>query len=217
MSKKSKARQEALAQRAAATLPPPLKLDIGCGTKKQPGFLGVDQYAMPGVDKVFDVRKTPWPWKDGSVDEVYCSHFLEHLTGMERIAFMNELWRVLIPGGKAMIVVPHWASHRSYGDPTHQWPPVSEMAFYYWKKEWRLKEAPHTDASVMPGGFTCDFHAMWGYGLRADLNAKNQEAQQFATANYKDAINDTFITARKLPVAEGYVINEQTGELVRSM
>ena len=100
------------------------KLDIGCGKNKKEGFLGVDQYAMEGVDVVMDVRGV-WPWEDNSIDEVHSSHFVEHLTATERVHFYNELHRVLKNGAKAMIITPHWASNRAYGDPTHQWPPVS--------------------------------------------------------------------------------------------
>ena len=58
----------------------PFKLDLGCGKNKQAGFVGVDERAFEGVDVAHDLRR-PWPWSDSSVDEVHCSHFLEHLTG----------------------------------------------------------------------------------------------------------------------------------------
>ena len=73
--------------------PPPVakkevKLDLGCGKHKKEGFIGVDQAKVEGVDVVHDLKKTPWPWKANSVDEIHCSHFLEHLDGIERIPFM---------------------------------------------------------------------------------------------------------------------------------
>src|SRR5262245_40653975 len=130
--------------------PAPVKIDFGCGPRKREGFLGVDILAFPGVDTVLDVRKTPWPWHDEGVAEAHASHFLEHLTGPERVGFLNELYRVLIWGGTALIIVPHWTNACAYGDPTHQWPPMSEWAPLYWNKIWRDSNAPHT-------GFTCDF------------------------------------------------------------
>lgn len=171
-----------------------LKLDIGCGPNKREGFLGVDQFAMKGVDKVFDVRKTPWPWKDSSVEEVHCSHFLEHLTANERCAFMNELARVLIPGGKATIIVPHWCSNRAYGDPTHMWPPVSEMFFFYLEREWRMNNAPHADVKFNKNGYSCDFKATWVYGMHPLLTPKNQDYQQHALTFFKEAAQDTHAT-----------------------
>lgn len=168
-----------------------LKLDIGCGKNKREGFKGVDQYAMTGVDFVMDVRETPWKWRDNSVEEIHCSHFIEHLTGAERVGFMNELYRVLRNGGKATIIVPHWASNRAYGDPTHQWPPVSEMWFYYLLSDWRKREAPHTDIEFNKDGYSCNFQATWGYNMSPALAARNQDYQQFALANYKEAALDT--------------------------
>ena len=53
----------------------PLKLDLGCGQNKQEGFTGVDLYA-PWADVKLDLFKFPWPWKDGAVDEIHCSHAL---------------------------------------------------------------------------------------------------------------------------------------------
>lgn len=172
-----------------------LKLDIGCGPNPQVGFEGVDQYAFGDkVKYVMDVRKTPWPFADNSVSDVHAAHFLEHLNAKERCAFLNELYRVLIPKGKATIIVPHWASNRAYGDPTHQWPPVSEMFFYYLLRDWRKQQAPHTDIEFNPEGYSCDFDATWGYNLNPAIIARNQEYQQFAITWYKEAAQDTCAT-----------------------
>ena len=61
---------------------------------KKEGFVGCDVLAFEGVDYVCDLSKDKFPFEDSSVDEFHCSHFLEHLTGPERIHFFNELWRV---------------------------------------------------------------------------------------------------------------------------
>lgn len=173
----------------AETISEPLRLDLGCGKNKREGFTGVDSIDF-GQDITHDLTK-PWPWADESVDEVHCSHFVEHLKADERIHFVNELYRVLKNGCKAQIIVPHWASCRAYGDLTHQWPPVSEFWFYYLSKEWRDQNAPHND------GYTCDFQATWGYAMRPDLATRNQEFQQFAMANYKEALTDIIATLVK--------------------
>lgn len=175
----------------------PIRLDFGCGPHKREGFLGVDSRPFVGVDVVCDLASDRWPWADGSVEEGHASHFLEHLTAPQRQHFFNELYRVLKVGGTCQIITPHWASNRAYGDPTHQWPPVSEMAFYYIAKDWRTANAPHTDAQWTPGGFACDFDATWGYALRGDLVARNQEYQQYALGNFKEAAQDLIATVTK--------------------
>lgn len=159
-----------------------MKLDIGCGKKKQDGHIGIDRISFPGVDHVLDAGNDRWPFDDGSIDEVYASHFVEHLTPKERIHFANEAHRVLKKGGKALIIVPHWASARAYGDLTHQWPPVSEFWFPYLNAAWRAENAPHnTD-------YSCDFDTPpGGYDLRPDLALRNGEYQQYALQNFKES------------------------------
>ena len=168
-----------------------VKVDIGCGKRKKEGFIGVDVIAFEGVDVVMDAGKDKWPWEDGSVDEVHCSHVVEHFTAEQRVHFVNELHRVLKTNGTAMIITPHWASQRAYGDLTHQWPPVSEMWFFYLNKEWREREAPHNQM------YTCDFDATWGYGVDPSLLTRNQEYQQYAAQWFKNALTDTIATLTK--------------------
>ncbi len=174
-----------------------LKLDIGCGSRKQEGFHGVDQYAMEGVDTVLNVGEEVWPWEDGSVEEIHASHFLEHLTAKQRMHFMNEAFRVLKDGGKATIITPHWASNRAYGDMTHQWPPVAEMFYYYLSKDWRKTQAPHTDSEWNKDGFSCDFQASWGYSLHPEIVQRSQDYQQLAMNFWKEAAQDLHATLTK--------------------
>lgn len=165
----------------------PLRLDLGCGPNKREGFHGVDALAFDGkVDTVMDLRQT-WPWKDGSVDEVHSSHFVEHLTGAERVPFFNEMFRVLRGGAKATIIVPSWTSERAYGDPTHQWPPVTGFSFYYLNKQWRDVNAPHV-------GYTCDFDFVGGNSLPPAWNARAQEVQAFAQTHYLNVAQDMIVT-----------------------
>jgi SAM-dependent methyltransferase len=185
MAKKTKA-VEAVKAPAA-----PIRLDLGCGKNKREGFLGVDAIKFDGVDVVADLSAKKWPWKDGEVDEVNASHFVEHLTGPQRVHFVNELYRVLKPAGKATVITPHWASTRAYGDLTHQWPPVSEFWFYYLNKDWRAVNAPHNV------DYVCDFDAAWGYSMNPALAGRNSEYQQFALGNYKEAAMDLIATLTK--------------------
>lgn len=180
-------RLRAVAPAANGHAETPLRLDLGAGKNKREGFKAVDIRRFEGVDVVADLRK-PWPWKDHSVDEIHASHFLEHLDGMERVHFVNELYRVLKKDGKATLICPHWASCRAYGDVTHKWPPVSEMWFYYLSKEWRDANAPHNDF------YECDFNAAWGWSLHPLVAQRAQEYQQNATQFYKEAIQDVHVT-----------------------
>jgi len=134
-----------------------IKLDLGCGTNKKAGFTGMDSMSFLGVDVVHDLRQAPWPFADGSVGEVHCSHVLEHLTGAERCVFFDELWRVLAPGAKALIITPHWSHENAYGDPTHQWPPVCGQTYFFTNRDWREQNAPHVP---MKCNFDCAFRGV---------------------------------------------------------
>lgn len=181
----------------------PKKIDLGCGPRKKEGYWGVDLVAFPGVDQVVDLRQSPWPWKDSSVDEAFSSHFIEHLTNWygrwERVTFFNELYRVMIPNGKVTLVFPHWSSNRAHGDPTHAPDLISELTFYYLDPAWREKEAPHTDIAHNPNGYSCNWHCQWGYGMHPTLLPRSQEYRQHAMEWYKEAIVDMHVTmtARK--------------------
>jgi SAM-dependent methyltransferase len=194
-----------------------LKIDLGCGTNKRPGFLGIDRRKFDGVDGVTDLTQRSWSFKqsslgsvqllqssdgefilpDNSVTEATCSHFLEHLEHNqrhpERVRFMNELWRVLVPGGKATIITPHWASNRAYGDFTHADKPVSEMFYAYLDRSWREENAPDTDAKYNPDGYTCDFHSQIGYTPHPELHTLQPEHREIALNWYKEAVLDLHV------------------------
>jgi len=180
-----------------------MKLDLGCGKNKKENFIGVDSIPFEGiVDVVTDLTK-PWPWQDDTVEEVHCSHFLEHLDGPERIFFANELYRVLKKGASATIIAPHCFSERAYGDMTHKWPPVAGFWCYYLSREWRVgknglnAQAPHDDFEFNPKGYKCDFDATWGYSTHPALHTRNAEFQQFAIQFYKEAIQDIIMNLKK--------------------
>jgi len=174
-----------------------VKIDLGCGTKKKEGFIGCDRFAFDNVDHVVDLGQQRWPFEDASVDEAYSCHFVEHLTQLERIHFVNELHRVLKDGAKATIIVPSWSSCRAYGDMTHQWPPVSPFWFYYLSKDWRKDNAPHNDIKHWDKGYSCDFEVTWGLGIHPTVASRNAEFQQFATQFYIEAVQDIHATLNK--------------------
>jgi predicted SAM-dependent methyltransferase len=93
-------------------------VNLGCGTTRIPGSIGVDIVAIPDyVDIVHDVEEIPYPFKKNSVDEIHMYHVLEHLTAP--VKKMEELHRILKPGGVIYIRVPHFSSLAAFTDMTH--------------------------------------------------------------------------------------------------
>jgi hypothetical protein len=188
------------------TAPDLIKLDLGCGPNKQPGHVGMDAIAFHGVDIVHDLRETPWPIADNSVESTTCSHVLEHLTNLndkwERVKFFNELWRVTVPveynnaglpvKGFARIVIPHWKSNRYYGDPTHK-EPFAEFGVCYLDPVWRKQNAPHTDSDFAPHMYNCHWACTYDYTLHPAMAGRNIEYVQFAVNHWTEAAQDMII------------------------
>jgi predicted SAM-dependent methyltransferase len=192
LAKGSVLRKVELSQPAGEPVEPAkVRLDLGCGKTTPEGWEGVDAIDF-GQKHVHDVRKgLPW-LAENSVDEVRSSHFVEHLTGTERIAFFNELYRVMKKDATALIITPNWSHSCAYGDPTHQWPPMSQWYPLYLHREWRSTNAPHA-------AFTCHFDHVIAGSWDGGLEVRTMEYRQFAMHNYTNGWRDLIVTltARK--------------------
>lgn len=175
----------------------PLKLNLACGQIKMDGFTGVDIAGTKEADVVHDLFTFPWPFENESVDEVHCSHFFEHIPGLLRGKWMDELYRVMKPGAKAQIITPYWSSIRAIQDFTHAWPPVCEASFLYFNKKWR------EDNKLDHYGVSCDFDFTYGYNLSPDLNVKSDDYKYFAVKNYVNSISDVFVNLTKREMGVG--------------
>lgn len=104
-----------------------MKLNLGCGEKRIPGFLNVDKYGTPEFQ--WDLEQFPWPWEDNSVDEIQMIHVLEHLGQQtdQFLTIMKELYRVCCNGAKIEIKVPHPRHDDFLNDPTHVRPITMEI------------------------------------------------------------------------------------------
>ena len=83
-----------------------MRLNLGCGSDIRAGYVNVDFRKLPGVDQVVDLSKFPWPFEDGSADEILMLDFLEHFPYRSTPTILLECYRVLVPGGKLVIQVP---------------------------------------------------------------------------------------------------------------
>ena len=119
-------------------------LDLGCGTRprnpyQRPHLCGVDirpwsvdaAAGGPTVDyRTANLVLGPIPWPDNSFASVSAFDFLEHVprlvvlpdgsgTRFPFIELMDEVWRVLAPGGRLYAVTPAFPSAAAFQDPTH--------------------------------------------------------------------------------------------------
>lgn len=82
-----------------------MKLNLASGTDlRNPPWVNLDIVAQwpcasRGCDVIWDARRDPIPFPDGSVDEVYAGYLFLHLAPCYHERNMREIYRVLQPGG----------------------------------------------------------------------------------------------------------------------
>jgi SAM-dependent methyltransferase len=99
----------------------PTKLNLGCGKDIKKGYLNVDFEdfeKFEGVDKVYDLNKLPYPFKDNQFEVILMHNILEHLDDSYKV--MKEIFRILKPGGIVHLYVPHFSSDCAWGDLQHK-------------------------------------------------------------------------------------------------
>jgi hypothetical protein len=153
-----------------ASAPALVKLDLACGKSHEAhatkvdgctlcsGFEGADIADLRGIKYPrTNLLRFPWPWQDDSVDELWCSHFLEHIPmgywnpeagtvtlipeepGSQDLLFkfLDECWRILKHDGVFTAIVPAGTSTRALQDPTHRRFIVPDT-FLYFNRDWRV-------------------------------------------------------------------------------
>lgn len=132
-----------------------MKLNLGANDRPFEGFLSVD--IVPPADYIADLSQ-PWPWDNSSVDEILAFDVIEHLP--DKRLTLNEMWRVLKPGGIARIQVPDASEgDGAFCDPTHvsYW---TCSSFEYFEKGTFERER---------------FRSSAYYGIKADFRVASME------------------------------------------
>ncbi len=86
-------------------MPQELKLHLGCGQKKIPGWINIDSVSHCQPDVVHDLAKV-LPYEDQSVSEILAEGLLEHFDKYMRLIVFSEWARVLKIGGTIRLGVP---------------------------------------------------------------------------------------------------------------
>ncbi len=96
---------------------PELRLNLGCGKKQYEDYINVDKVALPGVQFVHDLEKTPLPFDTNSVSEIRCEHILEHIVNY--MPLLEEMHRISKPDAKIHVLAPYYKYEAAFRDPTH--------------------------------------------------------------------------------------------------
>lgn len=216
--KKTKARRKTSATPASIVASAPralelvkptvvLKLDLAAGQNVREGFEGVDIFE--GSTHVMDLLRFPWPWADNSVDELHCSHFVEHLP-MEFVdehgnyvpcgtpgakdmffKFFDECWRILKPGGWFTVIVPCLRNNRAFQDPTHRRFLPAEAFFYLFKNFRDVNKLNHYNVQ-------CNYEGSINPTVSQDMNLRSQEVQTRMFNESWNAIADWHVKLQAL-------------------
>lgn len=114
------------------TAPSGVRLDIGSGAGSRPGWVSIDNRAHPAVSLPWDLEQLPWPLESGTVLQAFAGFVVARVNPARWgfIAFMDEVWRLLVPGGELVIVTYYGCNSRYQGDPA-ACNPVTESTFYH--------------------------------------------------------------------------------------
>jgi len=144
----------ALAWAARANL---LALDLGAAHNKPDGYLGVDQRPGPGVDIV-----ARFPGRldlpDGSAGVIRAVDFLEHVA--DKVALINEIYRLLAPGGLLLSQTPSTDGRGAFQDPTHV-AFYNENSFWYYTEPGYRNFVPEIVARFQSSRLVTTFPTQW--------------------------------------------------------
>lgn len=198
------------------------RLDLACGNNKRENFKGVDLVKTESTDYVVDLQQFPWPIESESVEEINCSHYIEHIphtnyraeinkileesnnfeefkTNFKNnppeldgfIKFINEIYRILKPGGTVKIIAPYYSSIRSIGDPTHI-RQIGDSTVWYLSNKWI------TDNKLDHYKFKCNFEVKLSYYVTNEMTLRSEEVRNKAIVHDLNVVDDIIIDLIKI-------------------
>lgn len=146
-----------------------LKVELGGRMNAKTGYTTVD---LRDAHINSDLNG-PWPFEDGSVGVVRSFDVFEHLK--DPIHTMKELYRILAPGGYAIIQVPSTDGRGAFQDPTHVsfW---NENSFKYYTEHF--------------------------FNKFIDCDVRFQAVRLYTTEKNQDQVN--WVVAHLVKVVDGY-------------
>lgn len=82
------------------------KLNVGSGRRRWPGWICLDEIEDIGVTKFSFTETSRFPIENDSMEIVYSSHFLEHISDASVDQVLSEAWRCLQPKGQLILKIP---------------------------------------------------------------------------------------------------------------
>jgi hypothetical protein len=170
-------------------MPPPTRLNLGCGSRKLPGHLNVDKAPGCEPDQIVDLESFPWPFADSSAEHVVLHHTLEHL-GADTQTYLDvirELYRVCAPGATVDIRVPHPRHDDFLSDPTHVRAVTPQGLLLFSKaqnRKWQQEGRPNTPLGLY---LDVDFEIVKADYVPSETWRRSMKAGRMSQAQFTEA------------------------------
>lgn len=174
-----------------------MRLNLGAGDRLLqhvllPGLLDTEfvqhakpprggEVSRPEIDVEWDLDKLPWPWPDNRFTRIEAWAVFEHLK-INLVEAIDECWRIMRPGGKLHVKVPHWKHGRAHMPPDHVWHGWEFSPFWWFdpqeKYGQRYESVTPYKWRIVPGDhrFTDKKHAsFWANMIKRTSNAQWEE------------------------------------------
>lgn len=142
------------------------KLNLGAGGTRKEGYVNVDWLSALKPDIEHDLNVFPYPFEDNEFDHIEAYHVLEHLDRPFQV--MKEIHRILKPGGKLIIKVPHFSRGFTHAEHSHGFDITFPQYFNKEFKDYGYYGVDY-DVELMELHWSAFFHLMpfLGYGKLA--------------------------------------------------
>jgi SAM-dependent methyltransferase len=172
-------------------------LDLGCGATPRNPYGQAEVHAIDlvrpqGVDsslfRVANLACQPIPYPDASFASVSAYDFLEHVprvlqaadgtgTVLPFVRLMNEIWRVLVPGGLFYALTPAVPAMAAFTDPTHVNYITDETHSYFCGESPPARiygftgrfEAKRAERAMIPEDLTPGTRLSWSRAIRRSV------------------------------------------------
>jgi SAM-dependent methyltransferase len=127
-------------------------------------------------------------YQDGSVDEIIGDNVIEKVPNL--VAFIEECYRLLKPGGKAVFTSPHYSSGAAWASPLVV-RGVCESTLNFSSKEWRTQYKFSEVPTVI------DFEVTGQMAVDQDTLCRNDEAKAFWMKRFTNVVQHIILTLVK--------------------
>jgi len=200
-----------------------VKVDLACGDNKQDGHIGVDYRKTESVDLVMDLEVYPWTFTSESVDELYCSHYVEHLPHDNTMSMVKEM----VKRSKSFADFKKQVSEIDASKPTDSLIKFMDECYRilkpggkltiltpYYSSMRAVQDPTHTrsmceasflyfnrqwriDNKLDHYNIMCDFDFNYGYNVNNAWMPRSEESRNFAFLHYNNVITDIQVVLTK--------------------